>query len=1032
MNPNKSVFQKRLIASMVASTALVGFSGMAQAQTGEPQLEEVVVTGIRGSLERAMDVKRDSAGVVDAISAEDIGKFPDTNLAESLQRITGVSIDRKNGEGSEITVRGFGPGFNMVTLNGRTLPAGSAYGGSAGTDSSSRGGNSRAFDFANLSADAVSGVEVYKTSKANIATGGIGATVNVKTSKPLETPGFDVSVGAKALHDTTNRTGDDVTPEVSGIFSWSDDDGMFGVSLSASHSERHSGTTQATVNDWSVAEWGVGDAQTIYDNPANSDIFQNAPEAGQLYSRPNDVRYAVVDRQRERTNAQLTVQYKPIESLTASLDYTFAQSDQTAHRSEATTWVQNGGYLTNVEFDDSAIKTPKFITEDYRNDRFDFGAEQQYRAQEDTLESTGLNLEWAASDQLTLVFDAHSSSMESLPTGPGHAGQLSVGVGSSIKSGASWQFSGNDIPTYTNEFDTSDGSLQDNLSSSVMRVWSAEQISEVDQFKLDAQWEFENGSRFDFGIERREMSSNTINYNNNANQILGGWGASAPGEFPDGSFEPFDITGEFDDPSTGNSPPLGFRADARELGAFLVDKYDQEWADAQNAAAQEGDPLTYPAYIGVENDDNPDAIRNSKSNNLIQEDTDAAYVQFETTGQVADFDLNILAGLRYETTDQTSSSETPPLSYYIWSSDNDFTPVNAPAGTPTVDGQTYDVLLPSVDLSLNFTDNLIGRASYSETIARPGLESLGSVVSYGQPNGSTLNEGTTVQATGQNPQLKPLESKNIDLSLEWYFDDASYASVGLFEKRVVNFTGTEITQQTFDAQDQTSGPRAQAAAAALEDIGVNQDNATLYTMMQIQADPNLEPSDFSEALVSDFNDQEGYSFITPNADDPLMEYEFSTTVNNREAKLYGAEFAAQHFFGDTGFGVQANYTIVKGDVKFDNLDLTSDQFALLGLSDTANLVLMYEGYGFETRLAANWRDEFLNQTGWGSNNPGYVEAYTQLDLNVTYNVTDNLSVSFEGINLTGEDRREHGRNEDMLIFYDDLGARYQLGARYSF
>ncbi len=1017
MNPNSKSFQKRLIASVVASSALAGFSGGALAQQGEPMLEEVVVTGIRGSLERAMDIKRDSSGVVDAISAEDIGKFPDTNLAESLQRITGVSIDRKNGEGSQITVRGFGPGYNMVTLNGRTLPTGSAYGGSSGVDPSTRGGNSRAFDFANLSADAVSGVEVYKTSKANIATGAIGATVNVTTSKPLETPGFDVSLGAKALHDTTNRTGDDVTPEVSGIVSWSDDAGTFGVSLSASYSERDSGVTQATVNDWSVAEWGVGDAQTIYDNPANSAIFENAPEPGQLYSRPNDVRYAVVDRQRERTNAQLTVQFKPIENLTASVDYTFAQSDQEAHRSEATTWVQNGGYLTNVEFDDSTIKTPRFITENYRNDRFDFGAEQQYLSQEDTLESTGLNLDWAVNDQLTLVFDAHSSSMESLPTGPGRAGQLSVGVGSSIKSGASWQFSGNDIPTYTNEFDTSNGSLQDNLSSSVMRVWSAEQISEVDQFKLDAQWEFDNGSRFDFGIERREMSSNTINYNGNANQILGGWGASAPGEFPDGSFEPFDITGEFDDPNTGNSPPLGFRADARELAEFLVEEYSD---------------IERPAYIGVEDTQVEGEVRNSKGNNNIEEDTDAVYFQVETVGQVADFDLNILAGLRYETTDQTSSSETPPLAYYIWSSDNDFTPVSAPAGTPTVDGQTYDVLLPSVDVSLNFTNDLIGRLSYSETIARPGLASLGSVVSFGQPNGSTLNEGTTVQADGQNPQLKPLESKNIDVSLEWYFDDASYASVGLFEKRVVNFTGTEITTQTFDVRDQTAGPRAQAAAAALADLGINQDNATLYTMMQIQADPNLEPSDFSDALVSDFNDQAGYDFITPNADDPLMEYEFSTTVNNREAKLYGAEFAVQHFFGDTGFGVQANYTIVKGDVKFDNLDLTSDQFALLGLSDTANLVLMYEGYGFETRLAANWRDKYLNQTGWGSNNPGYVEEHTQLDLNVTYNVTDNLAVSFEGINLTGEDRREHGRNENMMIFYDDLGARYQLGARYSF
>jgi TonB-dependent receptor len=1007
-------FKKKLIATAIASTVVAGFSGSAFAQDG--MVEEVVVTGIRASLERAMDVKRESAGVVDAISAEDIGKFPDTNLAESLQRITGVSINRNNGEGSQVTVRGFGPDFNMVTLNGRTLPTGSAYGGGSGSDASTRGGGSRAFDFANLSSDAISGVEVYKTSKANITTGGIGATINIKTAKPLDNPGFKASVGAKAVHDTTNRTGDDVTPEVSGLFSWSDDEGVFGVSLSASYQERHSGYTGATVNDWTVAEWDGGNSQTIYDLPASSGVFQNAPAAGQLYARPFDVRYTFSDRQRERTNAQLALQFRPIENLTASLDYTFAQNDQTEHRGEVTTWVQNGGYIQNVQFDDSAIKTPIFITEHYgADDTKDVGFSQYYRAQEDTLESIGLNVNWAVNDQLTVIFDAHSSTMESLPVGPGRAGELDVGVGSAIKTGASWQFSGAEIPTWTH---TLNGDLAQNLSSSVLRVFSVEQLSEVDQIKVDAQWEFDDGSRFDFGIERREMSSNTISYNGNNNQVLGGWGASAPGEFPAGSFEPFDVPGEFNDPSTGNSPRIGFRADARELAAFLV----QEYSDQR-------------AYVGVENTQDAGGVRNSASNNKIQEDTDAVYFQFGTVGQLANFDVNMLAGLRYETTDQVSSSETPPLSHYIWSADNDFTSVSAPAGTPTVAGQSYDVLLPSLDFSVNLSDSLIGRMSYSKTIARPGLGSLGSVVSFGQPNGSTLNAGTTVQASGQNPQLKPLESSNIDVSLEWYFDDASYASVGVFEKRVANFTGSEITTQTFDARDQTSGPRARAARDALASIGQNIDNANLYAMMQILADPGQFPggaSDFTTALVGDFNDQVGYAFITPNADDPLMEYQFSRVVNNREAKLYGAEFAVQHFFGDTGFGVQANYTIVRGDVRFDNLNITQDQFALLGLSDTANLVLMYEGNGFETRLAYNWRDKFLNRTGAGSNNPGYIEAYSQLDLNVTYHVTDNLAVSLEGINLTGENRREHARNSNMMWGFDDLGARYHIGARYNF
>jgi len=1005
-------FKKKMLATAVASIAAAGFSSVSFAQDN---VEEVMVTGIRASLERAMDVKRNSAGVVDAISAQDMGKFPDTNLAESLQRITGVSIDRSNGEGSKITVRGFGPEYNMVTLNGRTLPTGSAYGGSSGADASTRGGNSRAFDFANLASESVSAVEVFKTGKADAAAGGIGASVNIKTARPLDNAGFRASIGAKAVADTTNRTGSDITPEVSGLVSWSDDDEKFGVSLSASYQERDSGFTGSTVNDWKTEVWPSGSTQTIYDIPANSTVFKNAPAAGDLYNRPNDVRYTFSDRQRDRTNAQLTFQYRPIENLTATLDHTFAQNNQSEHRGEVTTWVQNGGNLTSVEFDNSTIKTPKFITEVYSSAR-DIGFSQQYRSQEDTLESTGLNIDWAANDQLTLSLDAHHSTMESLPTGPGHSGELDVGLGAPIKTGASWQFSGADIPNWTN---TITGTLgEEDISSSVMRVFSVEQLSDVDQAKIDAKWKFDDGSRFDFGIERREVGSNTVSYNGNNNQVLGGWGASSPGEFPAGSFEPFDVAGEFNDPSTGNSPHIGFRADARVLANELVKLYSAN-----------------KAYVGVEDTQVAGQVRNSKSNNNIQEDTDAAYFQLGTTGQLAGFELDVLAGLRYETTKQTSSSDTPPLDYYVWQSDNDFTPVSKAAGTATVAKNSYDVLLPSLDLSAKVSDDIVTRFSFSKTIARPGLGQLGSAVSYGNPNGSTLNAGTTVQATGNNPNLQPLESTNFDVSVEWYFDDASYLSAGVFEKRVANFIGTETINTTFAVQDQTAGPRAQAARAALQGINVNVDNANLYAMMQILANPTQFPTGaaaFTGALADDFNDQAGYPFITPAANDPLMSYKMSSPVNNNDAKLYGAEFAGQHFFGDTGFGLQANYTIVNGDVSFDDMDITTTQFALLGLSDTANLVLMYEDYGFEARLAYNWRAEFLGRTEVGAKNPGYTEAYSQIDLNVTYHITDALAVSFEGLNITGEDRREHSRNSNMMLGYDDLGARYQAGVRYTF
>ena len=172
----------------------------------EGEVEVIQVSGIRGSMIRSMDLKRSSNGVVDAISAEELGKFPDTNLAEALQRITGVTISRNNGEGNEITVRGFGPEFNLITLNGRQMP---------GT------GFTRSFNLSNLSSEGVNTLELQKTARAENPSGGLGATVNIITMKPLAQSGQQASFSVKGIYDTSNEEGDDVTPEIAGVYSLS-------------------------------------------------------------------------------------------------------------------------------------------------------------------------------------------------------------------------------------------------------------------------------------------------------------------------------------------------------------------------------------------------------------------------------------------------------------------------------------------------------------------------------------------------------------------------------------------------------------------------------------------------------------------------------------------------------------------------------------------------------------------------------------------------------------------------------------------
>jgi TonB-dependent receptor len=1007
---------------------------MAFAQEGE----EIVITGIKASLQAAMDVKRDSEGVVDAISAEDMGKFPDTNLAESLQRITGVSISRDNGEGSKITVRGFGDQNNMITLNGRMMPAAGVYGGGSGASGTS-GGATRGFDFANLASESVAGVQVYKTGKANIATGGIGATVNIQTAKPLDREGFKASVGVKALNDTTNRTGDDITPELSGLVSWSD--GTFGVGLTASHQERDSGNTSIWVNDWNVSTWAAnhvpnsagtsGNNQGLYRFTPTAKIT-NQPKVGQLYARPNDIRYIFSDTQRTRDNAQLTLQWAPTDKITTTLDYTFAENNLVERRGESTSWLDNGTSIDEVIFSTGAIAAPLYIHE--TQGPRDQGYEQQLREQTNTMNSVGFNVAFEATDTLTLNFDAHNSKMESLPTGPAGSGEIAATIGTPTQISHSLDFR-NDAPLFT--MVNNDKTVRSNgvkvgngngiydagdVGSQVVRITYADQINEITEAKFGGVFKFDDG-HFDFGVETRAMENSNKQLQTKY-MAMGDWGIAAPGDIPASLIQNFDYAGAFDDFDTSKSFHGGFKANAEDVAAYLTTLYKSKGTASD------------PYCVCL----NPAAAVNS----TVKEDTSAAYFQLGVKGELGGMATNFLAGLRYETTDVESSALVSAPDYLLWQDNNDFQ-VHTPAGQvakPYSVDSSYDNLLPSMDFDIALREDVKARFSVGQTIARAGYGSLSSAVSgYGSGGGSTAL-GAIRTATAGNPGLLPLQSTNADISLEWYYNDSSYVSAGVFEKRVKNFISTEqVTETLFGIKDQTAAtsPRVVAARAALSSAGVAVDDNSLFTMMVMLDNPADFPGGAADYASKGSTLAQQIAIATkydlaPRADDPVSNWRVSKPVNNKEAKIYGAEFAVQHFFGDTGFGVQANYTIVRGDIGYDNLGAPSvQQFALLGLSDTANLVAIYEKNDIQARIAYNWRDEYLNNASRGNaRNPVYVEAYAQVDANVSYNLTEDLTISFEALNLLGEDTRSHGRTYSMMEEMYDLGPRYTLGARYSF
>ncbi|MBU8976716.1 MULTISPECIES: TonB-dependent receptor [unclassified Lysobacter] len=1004
-------------------------------------LDSVVVTGLRNSLNQSMELKRESAGVVDAISSEDIGKFPDTNLAESLQRITGISIERRDGEGAQVTARGFGPQFNMVTLNGRTIPGADAFGAPGQVPIGGIDGGTRAFNFAQLASEAIDTLVVYKTGRANISSGGIGATIDIQTDRPFAHSGLVASAGAKAVYDESQPFDSDITPEVSGIFSYTNDDKTWGVGLSASYQKRHGGSVQSTENAWNMQRWTGTDPALRPDA-----VLVNAPAIGQLYGMPNDLRYAFADFERERINGQAVLQFAPTDALQFTLDYTYSSNEITEDRGEQTIWLQRANSFSHLTFDtNEAVATPVYLRDIVGTK--DFGYEQQRQEQEYKLDSLGFNAKWDVTERFRMSFDGHNTTSKSLPNDPttggsstffSIAGTNNCTVGPYC--GGNWAqelWFNNGLPIGARTWFANPAAAASNtggvvnpdfpveqIGSQVLRINYQRQETEITQGRIDGEYNFDEG-RLQFGVDssRTEMTRKQAT---EAYSTLGDWGVANTGNEPGLAelLRPVDIVGMFDDFSAPGAARGAWRGNAT-AGAL--------WA---------GD------FYGATTRYNPQLAADNK----IKEDTDAAYAQIELDGTLGGMTTNTRIGVRYEKTYLTSTSQVATPSAIQWQANNDFRILRSDDQQPFSETHSYDYVLPNLDFSIDITDEIKGRASFSKTIARAPYNNLYAGPTPNQPTGSILiNPSTRAGGDAQNPALDPLESDNLDLAIEWYFADASFVSVTFWNKDVKNFIGTSVVREPlYGLTDPTSGPDAQAALAFLTGAqcaaqvtaaggdlaqACSANDTALFTAVAMLrnagATGGLAAYDGSSAQTLAM--ENAYDLVG-EADDPLYEFDVNRPVNQNSANLHGWEMGGQYFFGESGFGIYANYTLVDGDVAFDNTVIERDQFALLGLSDTANVMFMYEKFGWSVRLAWNWRDEYLiaaNQNG-SNRNPYYVEEYEQWDLGVNYTLNDNWQFGLEAINLTGEDVRWHGRSEKQIIKLVDQSPRYMLGVRYRF
>ncbi|EJP72365.1 MAG: TonB-dependent receptor [SAR86 cluster bacterium SAR86B] len=971
---NNSLSRKELVLGSLAISAAT-LPVFAQ-DTSEEEIEEVVVLGSYSkSLVSALDRKRDADGVVDAITAEDIGKYPDTNLAESLARVSGVSIDRFNGEGSRVTVRGLGPEYNLVTLNGRSMPT---VGG-------------RSFDFADISPHGVAAVEVYKTGNAAIPTGGIGSTVNMVTTKPLDAPGF-VAVLDGSLVDSFNVAGDDYTPQVMGIYSNTFADDTIGVSLSASVQERDNREEKARVNTWLPNFNTDGIDPAVWEN--------NNQRADGTTWYPQDADYQWLDNQTERTNGQLTLQWQASEDVRATVDYTYSEREFFSDRRSIGIWFVGGGNVVNAVTNENGTFTT--VTEAGG----DYASNMSKGGFLNTNDSLGFNLEWDASDNLTVTFDAHDSTAEG-------KGAPDVGSDTFLITGntcfgdtacigektATYPSNGIHIFNFNvagkDEFEASDIGTLFGASSDYYSE------NEMSQYQLSALWENSDSDSalqsIKFGYATAEQ--NWLNQNRYSGQLPAGWWLTSAEFAPDEMWVRQNVGSILGDAANSYyGPTYYFGTTWDQLIGFYQGFVDTgEWIDCCNVSSWGAD---YRNEDGTGNI-NPGPI---DSDARVKEETSSFFVQFDFETEFNGMPVDIVTGLRYESTDVTSSGLETPVTNIAWVGGNEFSYVEGEKGFTEGTGSNK-FFLPSFDSKIGISDNEVVRFSYSRSISRPGIGNLRSTTDFvGNPQVNQRN------AVVGNPGLMPYVSDNLDLSYENYYAPGSYFAVGYWRKIVDNFLQTRITQESVNGiRDVYEGQAAEACRAN----GATSDLAVYNCLAGTDADGNQ---------ISGVD-------ILPDGDDPLAVFNISRTVNEESGLLYGFEFAAQHLFGN-GYGLTANYTTVNGDLEADR-DATDVQFALTGMNDSANLSGFYETDKYSVRLSWNWRDEFLGGFDQHSS-PVYTEEYEQWDLNATYSVNDNFELYAQGLNITGETIRTYIRYNEQLSSLGQYGTTYIIGGRYRF
>ncbi|KAB7643629.1 TonB-dependent receptor [Polymorphobacter fuscus] len=919
-------------------------TAVAAPAAGNPE-EEILVTGYRASLAGALNDKRLSIGIVDVIRAEDIADFPDNNLAESIQRIPGVTITRDQGEGRNITVRGLGPTFTRVRING--IEGLSTTGGA---DASGGANRSRSFDFNVFASELFNSITVRKSASADVEEGSLGATVDLVTARPFDYKD-DMTVAGSAqvgINDFSNA----INPKLAALISKKFADGKIGVLVSAAYSERGIAEEGPSTVRWERGTDNAPAGGRPTGAFAPGSTLPNGAQQGYGFFAPRIPRYDSYRYDTKRLGLTGSLQFAPTDATLLSFDALYAtfKSNRSEQYLEAISFSRGAGGKQDTVILPGAVVDSNNSLVSGRFNNVDVRVESRYDELETKFQQYTGSLHQEFGDRVRLdLLGGYSKSAFSNPI------QTTVALDANNVQGYSYDFSSR-APT----FNYGNLDVTDPTRFTLAEVRLRPQYVDND-FKVGrAQLEFDatDTLKLRVGGDWKKYGYSSQEFRRTSETDVAG--LIAPGQLPGltsiYSFSPNTALG---------GSPAGFVVPNIDAMASTLGFYSNTGKFA---------------LTGITNA----SARGSFT--TVGERSLGGFGQIVYSGEIGSMRVRGDAGVRYVDTRQTSTGYQ---------------------NTPTAPGfqlievtRNYGNWLPSANLSVDVTDEIILRAAVARVMARPNIGTV-------NPGGSfSISGGNRTLSLG-NPFVDPTKAWDYNLGAEWYFAKGAALTVGLFYKDINSFVATTTQQIPFNQ-------------LGLPDT--------------LLAGTNVAPTDL---------------------------FTVTQPANSKGGTLKGLEVGLQTPFsflpaGWSNFGVQVNYTYVDSKIEYPLATAAGAPVIiqpLVNLSKhSANGTLYYEDDVFSIRGSVAYRSGYLtNVPGRNGVAPGAgpvfnansgqptfndvegVKGTVNVDMSASVKFNEAISLTFEAINLTDQYIDQYiDSAADRLSVYHHTGRQFYFGVRFKY